>query len=630
MCGIAGIFNVANKNQVPAQLLESMNNSQSHRGPDDDGLFFAPGVGLAHRRLSIIDLAGGHQPMFNQDGSIGIVFNGEIYNYRELAKELQQLGHQFSTLGDTETIIYAWAQWGPACVERLRGMFSFAIWDKELDLLFIARDRLGIKPFYYSLLEDGQFIFGSELKVLKQHPQCSRELDPQAIEDYFTFGYIPEPKSIFRQVKKLEPGHTLTVKFGEELAKPVQYWDIYFNEKKNHDQSSKVQLIDRLKEAIDVRLVSEVPLGSFLSGGVDSSAVVAMMSQLNDKPVNACSIGFDVADFNETDYAKSVATRYQAQHDVKIVDSDDFSLIDELAKLYDEPYADSSALPTYRLCEMAKEKVTVALSGDGADELIAGYRRYQWHLKEQKVRNMLPLSIRKPVFGTLGKLYPKLDWAPKFLRAKTTFQSMAYDWVDGYHNSMSILRNDERSKLFSQRFKEQLNGYSSVKVFQVHAEKAQDFDELAKVQYLDMKTYLVGDILTKVDRASMAHSLEVRVPILDHHFVEWATTLPANMRIEKKEGKSVFKQSLEPHLPHDVLYRKKMGFSIPLAQWFRGPLKEKVSQGLLSKHMSDSGIFNPKTLHWLIDSHMDGTRDNSASLWTLLMFERFLANEVAK
>lgn len=630
MCGIAGIFNVSSKTDIPSQLIEKMNNSQSHRGPDDDGLFFSPGVALAHRRLSIIDLAGGHQPMFNQSGDIGIVFNGEIYNHRELSKELVELGHQFSTVSDTETIIHAWAQWGAQCVDKLRGMFAFAIWDSQQDSLFVARDRLGIKPLYYALLDDGQFIFGSELKVLKQHPQCPRELDPQAIEDYFTFGYIPEPKSIFKQVKKLPPGHTLTVQFGQALPEPVQYWDVCFAEQAAPDDSTAEQLIKRLKEAVDIRLISEVPLGSFLSGGVDSSAVVAMMSQLNNEPVNACSIGFDVADFNETDYAKSVANRYKADHDVKVVNSNDFELIDELAKLYDEPYADSSALPTYRLCEMAKEKVTVALSGDGADELIAGYRRYQWHLKEQKVRDLLPLALRKPVFGTLGRVYPKLDWAPKFLRAKTTFQSMAFDWVDGYHNSMSILRSDERSKLFSDEFKHQLNGYSSVQVFRHHAKKADTFDALSKVQYLDMKTYLVGDILTKVDRASMAHGLEVRVPILDHHFVEWAATLPPQRRIEKGEGKSVFKQSLEPHLPHDVLYRKKMGFSIPLAQWFRGPLKDKVSLGLLSNHMQESGIFNTKTLNWLIDSHMDGTRDNSASLWTLLMFERFLANEVGQ
>jgi len=630
MCGIAGIFNVANKKDVPQGLLESMNGIQRHRGPDDDGLFFSPGVGLAHRRLSIIDLAGGHQPMFNTSSDIGIVFNGEIYNHRELSQELTALGHEFSTVGDTETIIHAWSQWGPDCVKHLRGMFSFAIWDAKQDLLFVARDRLGIKPFYYSLLDDGQFIFGSELKVLKQHPQCPRELNPKAIEDYFTFGYIPEPKTIFKQVHKLEPGHILTIKFGDVLVTPVQYWDVNFSEPREHDDTDKDQLINRLKDAVDVRLISEVPLGAFLSGGVDSSAIVAMMSQLNDTPVNACSIGFDVDDFNETDYAKTVAKRYHADHAVKIVDSQDFELIDSLAKIYDEPYADSSALPTYRLCEMAKKRVTVALSGDGADELIAGYRRYQWHLKEQKIRDFLPLSIRRPLFGTLGKMYPKLDWAPKFIRAKTTFQSMAFDWVEGYHNSMSILRSDERDKLFSDDFKLQLNGYSSVEVFKQHALKAQDFDPLSQVQYLDMKTYLVGDILTKVDRASMAHSLEVRVPLLDHHFVEWAAKLPAEMRLKKREGKSIFKRALEPHLPHDVLYRKKMGFSVPLAQWFRGPLKDKVSQGLLSNHMNRSGIFNPKTVNWLIDSHMDGTRDNSASLWTLLMFERFLANEVAQ
>jgi len=629
MCGIAGIFNVTKKSEISTTILEAMNHSQSHRGPDDDGFFYAPGLGLAHRRLSIIDLAGGHQPMFNQQGTLGIVFNGEIYNHGELREQLTRLGHEFSGVSDTETIIHAWAQWGEDCVNHLRGMFAFALWDSAEDLLFIARDRLGIKPFYYALLDDGQFIFGSELKVLKQHPLCPRELDPRAIEDYFTFGYIPEPKSIFSGVNKLAPGHRLTIRFNQALPEPVEYWDIEFRNEPIHELDVKEQLIERLKEAVDVRLVSEVALGSFLSGGVDSSAVVALMSQLSDDPVNACSIGFDVANFNETDYAKTVAKRYNAKHQIKVVDSDDFGLIDKLAQLYDEPYADSSALPTYRLCQMARKQVTVALSGDGADELIAGYRRYQWHLKEQKVRDLLPISVRKPLFGTLGKLYPKLDWAPKFLRAKTTFQSMAFDWVSGYHNSMSILRSDERAKLFSSEFKQRLNGYSSVEVFEHHAKKAQHFDDLAKVQYLDMKTYLVGDILTKVDRASMAHGLEVRVPILDHHFVEWAATLPANLRIDKGQGKSVFKQSLEPHLPHDVLYRKKMGFSIPVEQWFRGPLKEKVSQGLLSSHMSDSGIFNPKTLQWLIDSHMDGTRDNSAPLWTLLMFERFLANEVA-
>jgi len=628
MCGISGIFDLKKFDDIDRNILEKMNTAQDHRGPDADGFFFAPGIGLGHRRLSIIDLAGGHQPMFNAGGDIGVVFNGEIYNFKQLAEQLIELGHKFETRSDTETILHAWAQWGEDCVSHLRGMFVFALWDKRQDSLFIARDRLGIKPLYYTLLDNNQFIFGSELKVLKQHPQCSRELDPQAIEDYFTFGYIPEPKSIYKQVKKLEPGHTILLEKGSLQVKPVQYWDVQFDASLRPVGHSKDQLIEQFKQAVDVRLVSEVPLGAFLSGGVDSSGVVAMMSSLQQEPVNACSIGFDAKGFNETDFATEVAQRYKAKHEIKEISSDDYILIDKLADLYDEPYADSSALPTYRLCEMAREQVTVALSGDGADELMAGYRRYQWHLKEEKLRQLLPLSFRKPVFGFLGAVYPKLDWAPKFLRAKTTFQSMAFDWIEGYHNSMSILRNDERQRLFSAEFKASLQGYNSVSVFKHHAKNSATTDPLSQVQYIDMKTYLVGDILTKVDRASMAHSLEVRVPLLDHQFIEWAVNIPSSERLAQGQGKAVFKQALEPHLPNDVLYRQKMGFSIPLAQWFRGPLKEKLEQGLLSNIMLNSGIFEPAALKWLLKSHINGSRDNSAALWSLLMFERFLASEL--
>lgn len=628
MCGISGIFDLKGSADIEQNLLVNMNTVQSHRGPDDDGFYFAPGIGIAHRRLSIIDLAGGHQPMFNQSETIGVVFNGEIYNFKQLAQELIALGHHFETDSDTETIIHAWAQWGELCVERFRGMFAFAIWDKNQDLLFLARDRLGVKPLYYSILDNGQFIFGSELKVLKQHPQCCRVLDPQAIEEYFSFGYIPEPRSIFQGVYKLKPGHTLTINKGDLSPVSQQYWDLHFDNAPLVNQPNEEQLIERFTQAVDVRLMSEVPLGAFLSGGVDSSAVVAMMSKLQDTAVKACSIGFDVDGFNETEYATKVAQKYQAEHCIKQVKSDDFDLIDKLADLYDEPFADSSALPTYRLCEMAKERVTVALSGDGADELMAGYRRYQWHLKEQKVRQLLPLSVRKPLFGLLGRIYPKLDWAPKFVRAKTTFQSMSFDWVEGYHNSMSLLRSDERSRLFSQDFKQRLNGYNSVSVFREHAKQVENLHPLSQVQYIDMKTYLVGDILTKVDRASMAHSIEVRVPLLDHQFVEWAVNIPPSQRIIAGQGKAIFKKSLEPYLPNDVLYRKKMGFGVPLAQWFRGPLKHKLEQGLLSSTMIECGIFNMDTIKWLISSHSEGTRDNSASLWMLLMFERFLVSEL--
>ncbi|MFT6915444.1 MAG: asparagine synthase (glutamine-hydrolyzing) [Motiliproteus sp.] len=630
MCGIAGIFNRNQPADIDRELLARMNDVQSHRGPDDGGFHFGAGIGLAHRRLSIIDLSGGHQPIYNETGSVCVVFNGEIYNFSELAAELSRKGHQFKTRSDTETIVHAWEEWGVDCVKRFRGMFAFAVWDQDKQQLFMARDRLGIKPLFYSLLASGELIFGSELKVLTQHSDCPRKLKGQSVEDYFTLGYIPDPNTIYQGVYKLEPGYTLLVEKGNAALKPRQYWDIPFGQQPLNEPDLAASLLKRLKDAVDVRLISEVPLGAFLSGGVDSSAVVALMAKLQTEPVNTCSIGFDVDSFDETEYAQQVAERYHTNHHVDVVGADDFELIDKLADLYDEPYADSSAMPTYRVCELARKQVTVALSGDGGDELLAGYRRYNWHLKEESIRQKLPLWLRQPLFGTLGKLYPKLDWAPKVLRGKTTFQSMSYDWVEGYLNSMSILRRDERNRLFSKSFKKELKGYNTLEVFRRHAERAPSDHPLSRVQYLDMKTYLVGDILTKVDRASMAHSLEVRVPILDHHFVEWAANIPPKQLIEQGEGKAIFKRSLIADLPHGVLYRKKMGFAVPLSDWFRGPLRDRLQQSLLSERMLKCGFFNPETLRWLISSHLSGSRDNSASLWSLLMFERFLAKDEAR
>ncbi len=636
MCGIAGIYYPSTHSgpngdgSIDKDLLQRMNGIQSHRGPDDDGFHYAPGIGLAHRRLSIIDLSGGHQPLYNEDRTVCVVFNGEIYNYPALSEELKQKGHVFQTHSDTETIVHAWEEWGVKCVERFRGMFSFAVWDQTKQQLFITRDRLGIKPLYYSVLDDGALIFGSELKVLKQHPNLPRQLDPRAIEDYFTFGYIPEPKTIFKDVFKLEPGHYLLLDRNEQTKpEPKQYWDLHLNGQALSLQDTDKELIDRLSEAVKIRLVSEVPLGAFLSGGVDSSAIVALMSNLQDSPVNTCSIGFDVKEFNETEFADTVAKRYNTNHRSDIVNQDDFELLDKLADLYDEPYADSSSMPTYRVCELARQHVTVALSGDGGDELFAGYRRYRWHLNEDKIRNTLPYAIRKPLFGLLGKAYPKLDWAPRFLRAKTTFQSMAFDSVEGYHNTMSIMRRDARKALFSPTLKKQLNGYNSLSVFRHHEAKAPVTDPLKKIQYIDIKTYLVGDILTKVDRASMAHSLEVRVPLLDHKFVEWAFNADSAATLKGSEGKYCFKKALEPHLPHDVLYRKKMGFAVPLIKWFRGPLQEKLRQSLLSGSMVECGLFNVDTMKALIEQHVSGRRDNSAALWTLLMFAAFMHKNVA-
>ncbi len=631
MCGITGIFDLQGTRTVDSRLLSAMNETQVHRGPDEGGIHVEPGVGLAHRRLSIIDLSSGQQPLFNEDRSVVVSYNGEIYNFPELTEELKALGHRFRTHCDTEVIVHAWESWGPACVERFRGMFAFALWDRNKRQLFLARDRLGIKPLYYAPLTDGTLIFASELKALQRHPGLSRRIDPQAVEEYFAFGYVPEPRTIYQGVYKMPPGHRLTVTRGAPLPAAERYWDVPFSVQPIEDErAAGEELLERLEEAVRIRLVAEVPLGAFLSGGVDSSAVVAAMAGLSEEPVNTCSISFGDPRFNEARYAAMVAERFHTAHRVEQVDPDDFDLVDRLAGLYDEPYADSSALPTYRVCELAKRQVTVVLSGDGGDENLAGYRRYRWHTYEERMRRLLPDSLRRPLFGLLGRVYPKLDWAPRFLRAKSTFQAMARDALEGYLHSVSILSDEMRGRLFSDRLKRELQGYRAVEVFKRHAAEAPTDHPLSLVQYLDMKTYLPGDILTKVDRASMAHALEVRVPILDHHLVEWISSLPPELKLRGREGKYLFKKALEPVLPHEILYRPKMGFAVPLASWFRGPLKERVREAVLGGRMADSGLFDTGYLRHLVDQHQSGLRDYSASLWTLLMFESFLRNEEAR
>jgi asparagine synthase (glutamine-hydrolysing) len=626
MCGIVGIFDCNGQRDIDRALLDRMNQTQFHRGPDEGGLHVEPGVGLGHRRLSIIDLSSGQQPLFNEDGSVVVTYNGEIYNFPELMEELKQLGHTFRTHCDTEVIVHAWEQWGEACVERFRGMFAFGLWDRNRHILFLARDRLGIKPLYYAHLADGMLLFGSELKSLRGHPRLPRDIDPCAVEEYFGYGYVPEPRTIFKNVFKLPPGHTLTLRVGAPLPEPHQYWDVPFRpHAPMSEQEAQEELIVRLREAVKIRLVAEVPLGAFLSGGVDSSAIVAMMAGLMDEPVNTCSISFGDPKFNESEFAAQVAARYHTNHRVEQVESDDFGLIDQLAALYDEPFADSSAIPTWRVCQMARKQVTVALSGDGGDENLAGYRRYRWHLYEERMRSMLPLSLRRPLFGLLGSVYPKADWAPKMFRAKTTFQALARDSVEGYFHGVSVMSDEARRQMFSAGFRRELQGYSAVEVLRRHSRNAPD-DALSHVQYLDMKTYLVGDILTKVDRASMAHALEVRVPLLDHKLVEWMSGLPSSIKLKGREGKHVFKKALEPYLPNDILYRQKMGFSVPLASWFRGPLRQKVRDAVLGSTLADSGMFNQRFLQDLVEQHQSGRRDNSATLWTVLMFESFLRN----
>jgi asparagine synthase (glutamine-hydrolysing) len=630
MCGITGIFDTRGGSEVDRVVLQRMNDSQVHRGPDEGSLHIEPGVGLGHRRLSIIDIATGQQPLFNEDGSVVVVFNGEIYNYQQLIPELQALGHVFHTKSDTEVIVHAWESWGEDCVKRFRGMFAFALWDRNRQTFFMARDRLGVKPMYYALLDDGNLLFGSELKSVLAHGGLRRDIDPLAVEEYFALGYVAEPRTIFKQGRKLPPGHSLCIRRGDQVGEPIEYWDVRFSlDSRLSLADAQAELVERLRESIRLRMIAEVPLGAFLSGGVDSSAVVALMAGLSSEPVNTCSIGFDDPAFNESAFAQLVADRYKTNHRLEVVKSDDFDLIDTLARLYDEPYADSSAIPTYRVCQLARKHVTVALSGDGGDESLGGYRRYRLHLMEERMRAALPLSVRRAVFGTLGKLYPKADWAPRVFRAKTTFEGIARSSVEAYFHSLSQIREPLRSQLYSPSFKAELGGYSAQNVFERHAARADTDDPLALIQYVDLHTYLVGDINTKVDRASMAHSLEVRDPLMDHELVEWLATLPSSMKMAGSEGKYVFKKAMEPHLPNDVLYRPKMGFAVPLARWFRGPLRARVRGALLDGELAASGWFNADTIRQLIEQHESGARDHSTPIWSLLMYDAFLRNMAA-
>lgn len=627
MCGIAGI--ITHQTEKPdAGLVKRMCDAIAHRGPDEADLYVDYGVGLGHRRLSIIDLKSGQQPMTSNDGQVTIVYNGEIYNFPAIRKELEALGYHFRTQCDTEVILNAYHAWGPDSVKRFRGMFAYVIHNKRKNQVFMTRDRLGIKPLYYARLSEGTTLFGSELKALTAHPGFKRSLRKQSVEEYFALGYVPEPHSIYENVFKLEPGHSLLIDLGSGKMTNSQYWNVYFTgDYKGSFEDASRELAERSREATKIRMVADVPLGAFLSGGVDSSAVVADMASISKSPVNTCSIGFSDPRFNETDYAQAVADQYHTNHWMREVDPDDYSLVDQLIDIYDEPYADSSALPTYRVCELARERVTVALSGDGGDENLAGYRRYKLQMFENNLRDIFPAALRRPLFGFLGKAYPKADWAPRVFRAKTTFQGLARDHVESYFHGVSIFKGDMRDSLFSKGFKQDLQGYDAGAIFERHANDAGTDDPLSMIQYLDLKTYLVGDILTKVDRASMAHSLEVRVPLLDHELVEWIATLPSDFKLKNGEGKAVFKKSLEGRLPHDILYRPKMGFGVPLAKWFRNELKDKIRKSVLSERMMDSGFFNPDMLHHLVDQHQNGLRDYSAPLWTAMMFDQFLSRQ---
>ena len=625
MCGIAGIFDYRGRAEIDRTLLRRMTDILGHRGPDGDGFHFAPGIGLGHRRLAIIDLATGDQPLFNENGTVCVVYNGEIYNFQPLMAELAGLGHIFRTRCDTEVIVHAWEEWGAACLDRFNGMFAFALWDAAKEVLFLARDRLGEKPLYYSILSDGRLLFASELKSLLLSRRVEREIDPLAIEEFFAFGYVPDPRSIYRGVKKLAPAHYLLVRRGEPPPEPSAYWDLRFLDGTSMSRDEvEEELIARLRESVRMRMIADVPLGAFLSGGVDSSGVVAMMAGLKSDPVSTFSISFGTQGWDESAFSREVAERYGTDHHVRAVDPNSFDLLDRLATIYDEPFGDSSAMPTFRVCAAARENVTVALSGDGGDEVFAGYRRYRWHCFEERVRGWVPEALRRPLFGLLGAVYPKLDWAPRPLRAKATLEELARNSIEAYFSSVSICSDALRRRLFSPNLRRELQGYHAADLLKWHMMRCNSEDPLSQVQYADFKTYLPGDILTKVDRASMANSLEVRVPLLDHTLVEWAARLPPHLKLQGREGKYIFKAALEPHVRKEILYRPKQGFAVPLAAWFRGPLHRRLRETLGGPVLHDSGFFDMATVGMLLRQHQAGERDHSAALWSLSMIEAFL------
>jgi asparagine synthase (glutamine-hydrolysing) len=596
-----------------------------HRGPDDSGVWTAPGVGLGFRRLAIIDLAGSPQPMPSADGRAMLVFNGEIYNFRELRRELKELGATFRTDGDGEVILAAYQRWGVECLSRLHGMFAFAIYDFDKRTLFLARDRLGVKPLFMAPLADGSLAFASELKGLLAHPLLRREVDPLAVEDYLAWGYVPEHRSILKGVEKLPPGHYRLLRHGEEPAAPVRWWDISFAERRKGKAADlEAELLHHLREAVTSRMTADVPLGAFLSGGVDSSSVVALMAEASRGRVKTCSIGFDVAALDETSYADEVARLFATDHHTRIVGADQFGEIGALAAIFDEPFADASALPTWRVSQLARETVTVALSGDGADEAFAGYRRQVFHAHEEQARRWLPAGFRKSVLGGLGAIYPKADWAPRSLRLKTTLLSLAGSGAEGYAQALAATSPELRQGLYSREFARSLGGYRAEEPLMRLMEGAPARSGLDRAQYADLAFWLPGDILTKVDRTSMAASLEAREPLLDHRLIEFAATLPEGLRVHGRQGKYLLKKAMRRYLPENILYRPKQGFVTPIAEWLRGPLASEARAIATSAALARTGWFQAAKVSATAEAHIAGRSDHSRLLWQLLMLDRSL------
>jgi asparagine synthase (glutamine-hydrolysing) len=624
MCGIAGMIGREGET-VTAEEVRRMTDTIVHRGPDDEGIFAQDNVGLGMRRLSIIDLSGGRQPIYNEDRTVTVVFNGEIYNFPELRRELESRGHQFYTHSDTEVIVHLYEEMGADCITQLRGMFAIALYDAKQNSILLARDRLGKKPLYYAVRE-GRLYFGSEIKAMLAVAPELASVDPEGVLQFFYFGYIPDPQSAFRDIRKLPPGHLAEYRDGQIQVR--EYWDVpaYGVNDPGSDEACLNEMERRLAEAVRIRLISDVPLGALLSGGVDSSIVVALMARESSGPVKTFSIGFRKADFNETEYASLVAKRFGTDHHQLIVDPDIADTLNHLTGMMEEPFGDSSMIPTYCVSQLARQHVTVALSGDGGDELFAGYDRYIVNWRRRRY-DFVP--------GWAGKiyrdhLYPRL---PSTVKGRKLSWNITLSSRDRYLDGVSFLPALHRERnLFSDDFVASAQHWTDpFRRFERYYDDAPATDQLSRLMYLDTKTYLTADILTKVDRMSMATSLEMRCPILDHKFVEWVAGLPVKYKFRDGTRKFLFKKLAERlGVPSELLHRRKQGFSLPLVHWMRNELKDELLPILLEPRTLQRGYFRAEAIRGVLDEHFTGRRDHSGILWMLLVFELWHRNFLEK
>lgn len=597
-----------------------------HRGPDDDGFYLNQGVGLGMRRLSIIDLKSGHQPIHNEDRTAWIVFNGEIYNYLQLREKLEKLGHKFYTNSDTEAIVHAYDRYGTDCPKHLRGMFAFAIWDERTQELFLARDRVGKKPLLYAQV-NGQLIFSSEFSSLLLHPAISRDIDIRAIDHYLSYRCVPAPLTAYQAIRKLQPGHTLRWRNGEISIQ--RYWQPDFSHKvKIGEAEASDRAIEILRDAVRVRLMSEVPLGAFLSGGIDSSAVVALMSEESTTPVKTFSIGFEEQDFSELHHARRVAEYIGADHHEFVVRPDALEVLPLLVEHYGEPYADSSAIPTYYVARETRKHVTVALNGDGGDEAFAGYERYAAMRLAQKYHR-LPALLRQSLVEQAVSLLPSSESRRSRVRdAKRFLQAASLPKVERYLRWVSVFDDVAKREIYSEPFSrdtENLHARDFLAPWFAHANGSGIVDA---VLLADTMTYLPDDLLVKVDIATMAVSLEARSPFLDHHVIEFAASLPESLKLRGMTTKYLLKRALRKILPAENLHRRKMGFGVPIGDWFRGPLQSLLHETVLSERALNRGFFRREAVAQLVDLHVRGERDYAHQLWALLMlelwFQRFI------